>query len=327
MVPGKNVVGGSSTQTYRFSKGQISQIPGWGNSIWAADGSVWVGNSDNNVYCWNGTGFIRQASLVASNGSVWFLGTTATNSGHWIYSLSGGQLQQVQQGQGVALGVAEGAIWTVNSQNNVYHWNGNSWVQQASVQTPDGCVWFLGTNVVGGSNHDIYRFSKGQISQIPGWGNSIWAADGSVWVGNSDNNVYCWNGTGFIRQASLVASNGSVWFLGTTATNSGHWIYSLSGGQLQQVQQGQGVALGVAEGAIWTVNSQNAVYYWSGRNWVPQASVMDAQGTVWFLGTASMNAGHWIYSFSAAGAPQVTGGQGVALRNLGGTIWTINAAE
>jgi hypothetical protein len=92
-------------------------------------------------------------------------------------------------------------------------------------------------------------------------------------------------------QSFTLAGDGSIWFLGTAAVDGAgdHAIYRLSGGQVTQMP-GAAVGLGAAEGAAWALNANDQVSRWDGGgNWVQQASLDAGDGSVWFLGTASVD--------------------------------------
>ncbi len=210
------------------------------------DGSLWILNSQNQVSRLDTSSnfWVQVSSGVDSYGNVWFLDPTTTD-GHGneaVCRWSGTQLLRAPGAYASGIGVAEQAIWISNSYQQVYRWNGLQFIQQSSVVDAYGDVWFLGTtNADHLGNHAIYLFEDGQLVQIPGYANGLGIAEQSVWICNTIDQVYRWNGTNWSLQSSIVASDGSLLFPGFTDPNT---IYLFANGQLSVfVSDTSGLAL------------------------------------------------------------------------------------
>ena len=90
---------------------------------------------------------------------------------------------------------ADGAVWGVNYEDEIYRWNGSGWNQiagslkQISVGNASN-VW--GVN----SDDEIYRRSGNSWTQVSGALKHVSVAnDGTVWGVNDDDEIYRWNGS------------------------------------------------------------------------------------------------------------------------------------
>jgi hypothetical protein len=75
---------------------------------------------------------VGQSGVVASDGSIWYLGTAAVDGAGdcAIYRLSNGLVTPVV-GDAVSLLAVESTVWALNSANQLYRWNGTTWYEKA----------------------------------------------------------------------------------------------------------------------------------------------------------------------------------------------------
>jgi sugar lactone lactonase YvrE len=162
-------------------------------------GRVVCVSSQNQFYFWNGSGFVY-SPLTSWN--IWYLDTTTTVDGnHPIYRYSNGAATAIG-GAALAIGTdANGNVWIDNSINQVYVWYNNSgWKAEASVAPADGSVWFLDPENAYDAANDLYayRFSNGQLTQMPGAGVQLMIANnGDLALQNAAHDTYRWDGSGW----------------------------------------------------------------------------------------------------------------------------------
>ncbi len=283
------------------------------SALAAAEGTLWAVDNYGQIWRWGGTTWTQQPSVVAADGSTWFLGTAkADPSGnHHVYRFSNGKLLQVAN-LFVGLTAGEGTIWAVNAQNQAWQWNGATWTSQPTITGPDGAVWFLGTaNDDGFGNHVIFHFYNGRLGRMPDNAVGLGVAEGNVWVIRSFGDAMYWPGTaatGWISVTSVAAADGSVWFLGAVnADKKGdHAIYRWNNGKLATMP-GQATNLVAVGGDPWTLDASGQVWQWSGTLW-------GLKGT----GMQTLAVGY--------GSPYAVNAAGQVLR-LDGSSWDVVASS
>lgn len=161
----------------------------------------------------------------------------------------------------------DGAVWGVNSADDIFRWNGSGWVQvagklkQISVGS-SSAVW--GVN----SANSIFRRSGSGWTQVPGKLKHVSvAADGAVWGVNADDTIFRWNGSGWtkvsgsLKQISVGGAS-SIW-----GVNHQDEIYRWAGTKWSQVSGSLKHVSVAADGTVWGVNFENEVYRRNGDKW------------------------------------------------------------
>jgi hypothetical protein len=196
---------------------------GYGVRLGGAEGTVYALNSANQVWRWGGSSWAVQPA-TAGAGKVFFLGA-AGGADHPVHYFDGTGLHQL--GYGVRLGAAEGTVYALNSANQVWRWNGQTWGLQSNSMAARGEVWFLGAaNVDGGDDHAIYRFGpNGQLQLMPGSGTTLTVGGGTVWVSNAAQDTFSWGGSSWAMlphaiSARWLAMGGPTGSLGAPLGNA-----------------------------------------------------------------------------------------------------------
>lgn len=177
--------------------------------------------------------------------------------------------QQVPGGlKHVSVG-ADGTVWGVNANDDIWRGTGNfGWEQmpgklkQISVGSATD-VW--GVN----SNDDIYRWQGSGWHQVPGKLKHVSVArDGTVWGVNGNDDIWRWLGGGSWEQIGgklkqiSVGSRTLVWGVNAAddifVRRGDHWMQI--GGKLKHVSV-------AADGSVWGVNSADAIWRWRGGGW------------------------------------------------------------
>jgi hypothetical protein len=228
-----------------------------GVPVRSAEGTVWVVDASNNVYHWDASAnrwSSAEAGVVnQQDGSLFFRGLSGAV---YHYFTTTGQLAATSA-TAMALGAAEGTVWFASATHDVYHWDSkvNSWAQpMAGVLDFEDSIWFLGTtNVDGKSNHAIYRFSNGQVTQLPSSGQRLLLGGDSIWVINAANDVYRWDGNAWRMMpgaiaARWVAKGGSSGALGTPLADA-----------RSVPNQGGGQAVDFAGGVVYGLAAQGTI--------------------------------------------------------------------
>jgi hypothetical protein len=197
-------------------------------------------------------------------------GTFGTNSSWVVYTGTQRVGTTWQQLPGAALDVAIGRhndLWVIGSDNNLYSWNGSSFVQYPGIAGTrvasdlDGNPWVV--NAAG----NIFTHRGGTWQQVTGCALDVGANAGAVWVIGCDHGVYSWNGayTGntFARAAGsgiriTVDAAGNPWFVDANGS-----IFFEKQGVVQQVQ-GCALDVGANTNGLWVIGCSQGIYYWTG---------------------------------------------------------------
>lgn len=91
-------------------------------------------------------------------GDILFAPATITFS--WVEDRNYAIKHAKMPGDSVAMGVAEGTLWSLSSNNTVSGWNGTNWVEQPRKLTVGSDVWFLGTAVDSAGKYASYEFTN-----------------------------------------------------------------------------------------------------------------------------------------------------------------------
>jgi hypothetical protein len=214
-----------------------TQLPGAGMDIGVgANGSLWVlgtkaVDGGYEIYRWNGSGWTQvQGGAVridvAPDGNAWVVNSTGQihryNGSGW--TLMPGAAKDIGIG-------AKGDVWVIGTDAvpggfGIYRWSGSAWTKTRGGAVridvdPHGYAWIV--NSTG-------QISRGYIGSLgPDWSLMPGAAkdigiggDGSVFVVGTDNGVYKWSGSGWVKRDGAltditVDQNGVPW--GVNAAN------------------------------------------------------------------------------------------------------------
>lgn len=211
---------GTNSAIYRLNGTNWQTMPGLAERI-AVDprGEAWVINSSRQIYRYvtasNSWTLIQGNATdigIGADGSVWIIGANQAEGGFDIYKWSGNGWNRVQGGA-VRIAVdPRGNAWVVNNTNNVFTFNGSTFVQQpGAVQDigigANGTVWCTA------SDNQIYQWNGRNWALKTGLANNISVApDGNAWVVNAGGEVF---------RTTDAATNA------TTATTSGNGLQTL----------------------------------------------------------------------------------------------------
>jgi hypothetical protein len=177
------------------------------------------------------------------------LGSTGTNAGSGplpqyavdnqgrFYTLQNGQLTEQDTMSGAIKTVATNVIELGTTPlGQVDYMTANGVVEQSTttggwtavgvsgVTAPDGSGWFLGVTVVDGyGNRDIYRFSNGRASQVPGLADQLQIINGSLSVTTGGGGLSISTSKGLVpifKNVTGVTAGPS----GTYAVSFGSWL-------------------------------------------------------------------------------------------------------
>jgi hypothetical protein len=201
----------------------------------------------------------------------------------------------------------------------------------------NGSVWVIGTNSTHGG-FGIYHWNGSNWDAVAGGGVRIAVGPhGNPWVVNANQNIYEYTEGDFqLRPGSArdigIGADGSVWVIGTNSVHGGFGIYRWNGDNWDAVAGG-GVRIAVGpHGNPWVVNSSQKIYeYTEGDFQLRPGSARDigvgADGSVWVIGTNSMNGGLGIHHWNGDSWDAIDGG-GVDI-SVGprGRPWVVNSTQ
>lgn len=243
---------------------------------------------------WNGSNWVEQKKIVPSDGAQWDqFGRSVAISGD--NAIVGAWWDDDK-------GTDSGSVY-------LYYWNGADWIEQQKITASDGaagdefgyCVAIYGNRAIVGSSKDDDNGDSSGSAYIFTWNGSSWveqqkiiASDGApydffgtvvaingnraiVGASGDDNNgdssgsayIFHWNGTEWVEQQKLTASNGSAGdSFGSSVAIEGDRVFV---------------------GATQTDNNYSnagSVYFfvWSGSSWLEQQEIFasDAKsGDLW----------------------------------------------
>jgi hypothetical protein len=197
---------------------------------------------------------------VGADGSVWVVGTNKVNGGFGIYRWNANTWIRVSGGATRIDVGPKGNAWIVNSQGNIYRYNGKKFVHVPGKQKArdigigaNGDIWILG---FGGYFKWTGKAWKNMQKGWPGHAIDV-APDGNAWVIDAKGGVSHFDGKAF-QTAHVKAID---------------------------------VSIG-ADGAVWAVNQQanseegGSPMRWNGKSWdwysdKLQRIAVDANGLPW----------------------------------------------
>jgi hypothetical protein len=196
-VIGANRIG-NDWGIFRWNGTGWDGVPGAGTRIsvdWK--GNAWIINSMQDLYRWDGSGTWINMGIKAvdvglgADGTAWAIGTERVGYYDWAIHKYGPNGWERMPGGGVAIDVdPKGHALIVNSQQDMYRWDGYAWHQLPGKATDvgvgaDGTVWSIGAN--GGIN----RLDRIAWRKVAGDGYRI-AVDpnGLPWIVKSNTGIF-----------------------------------------------------------------------------------------------------------------------------------------
>jgi parallel beta-helix repeat protein len=298
-----------------------------GDSVWSspavADGKVYVGSNDKNVYC-----------LDALTGArIWNYIT-----GDWVYS---------------SPAVADGRVYVGSYDNNVYCLDASTGTLVWNYTTGNGVssspVVVYGKVYVGSLDNNVYCLDAETGALIWNYttghlvGSSPAVVNGKVYVGSYDNNVYCldaetgaliWNyTTGDLVCSSPAVADGKVYITSNdrkiyclnSATGEKIWNYTtkwtgMMNYTMPLVYSSPAVAdgrvyVGATDGNVYCLNATTGASLWNYTAGIGIGSSPAIAGGKVFVGSAGMDFGN-VYCLDAI--------TGIPIWNYitGGLVWS-----
>jgi hypothetical protein len=273
-LTGRTTTPSSSTTTAEIGSGNGSSGTfSWGQPLPGGDGNASVSDV-----------------AVGPDGSAWAIGTVPIgNVGYQILEWDGTKFSPSSGGAGVEIAAGPNkTAWVVNSDHQVYEWNGSSWGSPlagtdgrtpASVSNvavgPDGSAWAISTTPENGG-YQILKWDGTKFAPDSGGVGAVEIAVGprdTPWIVNSSNEVFEKKGSGWGKplpgsngNASVidvaVGPDGSAWAIGAaTAGNTGNQILKWNGTKFTQGPVGAGLEIAVGPNDTpWVVNRMYQVY-------------------------------------------------------------------
>lgn len=181
-------------------------------------------------------------------------------------------------GRAIDIGVgANGNVWMVGNDRNLYQWVNARWAAPAAVVKnastvdvgPNGEVWFV---TVDG---DILSGNGRSWQKHPGKAVDVGVgANGEVWMTGRDKKLYRWNGSAW--QAVATPADAVMVDIGPAGevlfTSAEKQVYAGNGKQWRLLP---GAAVDVsfgADGTAWMVDDKHQINRWSGQHWVVESS-------------------------------------------------------
>ena len=174
-------------------------------------------------------------------------------------------------GAGVAIAVEPGGnAWIVNDSQNIYQYNGPSFVQVSGKARDiavgaNGRVWILGNTAVSGGYSSYRRKAdnSGWGDPIPGGGVRISVdPSGNAWFVNDEQKIYKHNGSSFeLRSGSArdisIGGDGSIWIIGNGSSSGGYTIHECVSNEWFRTT-GSGVRISAGDGTPWITNKRQS---------------------------------------------------------------------
>jgi Tectonin domain len=200
-----------------------------------------------------------------------------------------------EQMPGAATDVGIGAnnsVWVVGMDKAVYNWTGTTWNRIESSEItrvavdPQGNPW-----VIGGGGNMFRRVNNAWVS-VPGQALDIGiGADGTVYHVGLSNTLYKWNGSGWSNSFGSGAAQVAVDPQGNAWTVDTNGVIAKYNGTVKTILPGAAKDIAIsANGIVFVVGTDNAVYTLTAGNWVNISGNngavrigADAQGFAWIV--------------------------------------------
>ena len=195
---------------------------------------------DDTISRWNGSSFERfgpdRSRLVridaGENGEIWGI-NVAGNIYEWD-----GRRWQLRDSDGQDITVGGGEVYLTKTDDTIWQWNGSQFVRFGPSSErleridvgEDGMPW--GINATG----NIYNWTGRRWQHQESNGQDIGVGGGEVFLTKTDDTIWRWNGSKFVRFGPFRGR-----------------LFSIDAG---------------SDGLPWGVNIRGVTYEWNGRSWV-----------------------------------------------------------
>lgn len=188
---------------------------------------------------WQAISQLSTSIAVGSNGTAWSIGKTDQVGccDHGVYFYDGSSWSTAI---GAPFGASkisvspDGTPWAINSQHQIFKWNGSTWGSAYPDLATDlaarsaGHANSIGVDSAGCCDHHIFYWNGSSwVGPIGGTGAggvsiSVTPDTGVVYIVNSSHGVAYWAGSGWASNGVTATEytagpNGTAWKLGTTA--------------------------------------------------------------------------------------------------------------
>lgn len=198
---------------------------------------------------------------------------------------------------------------------------------------PDGSVWIIGTQPVGGG-FDIRQFNGSGWTTVPGGAERIAVGPSGPWIVNNAKNIYRRSGNGFALLPGSandigLGPQGQAWVIGTNPVPGGFGIYWWDGDEWRGVEGG-GVRIAVGPlGVPWIIDAGGRILRHDGVRWIQLPGTgkdigVGADGTPWIIGTDATGGGFGIYRWDSIAWQRVDGGATGITVASDGLPWVVN---
>ncbi|WP_457575620.1 PGAP1-like alpha/beta domain-containing protein [Desulfomarina sp.] len=257
------------------------------------DGSViWMGDADSTAY--RGGNYNR--------GSICWRGIAVRKAAYPVNSVKN------------RLEKSEDYVWILNSNHQIFRWNGTGWKYIPRKATDigvgsNGTVWITGDDVLP-HGHSISRWMDDVQAFVRLSGEAV-RIDvnhfGIPWVVNNRGDIFRWKDRHWEHVPGKatdigIGPEGSVFVLGVNRVQGGYGIYHWNGSGWDQYPGG-GIRIDVdSSGNPWLVNIDGNILRWKDTGWelLPgKASDISIGGkTAWIIGVENITGGHGIYRWN-----------------------------
>lgn len=264
----------------------MNQSVNWGQFTWHIGDIITAERKD--AYWYQLPGLAKQIAVGANN-AVYALGTGAATGGYSIFTWDGYQWQQMSGG-GVKIAVkGDGNPVVVNSDGDIFEWNGSAWSQMPTPVTlrlpnpgkavdvfcgADKSLFSVWNNANYTEGTTIWKWNAATTQwDVQGIFGTRFTSDasGNIWyLDDSDNIVrstglneygaYKWQQVKGQAKAIAAGGDGSVWIVGTGSASGGNSVYKWSGSAWTKLDGGGTTIAAGGNGVPYLINSDNKVY-------------------------------------------------------------------
>jgi hypothetical protein len=165
-------------------------------------------------------------------------------------------------GGAVRIGGTHNRPWIVNNRNNIYQWDGSTWIQRDGFARDIGDGWIVGTDSRPGG-FGIYRWNGNNWDRVPGGAVRIGGTFDKPLIVNNAGIVFAWDSRRNrwieLPGAPPARDVGDEWIIGTRPRPGGFQIVRQSGILWSEVPGGA-ESIGGSKHDPYIVNSSGQVY-------------------------------------------------------------------